>query len=320
MKKLFAYYRQMSLEERIVATTILTMTISGLMAVGKILVGLFNDYILAVIGIYNLLLLLAKLQCVLGIRKKGTFSSRNTAVAILLFLAGLLYLLYSIRMILFDVKSPEYSMFISIMIAFVSFVELGVAIFGLVQTKQKGHFYRDIKIINMVSALTAIMTTQIALLAASESTMGATYNGYTGMGIGIATVLLAIYIYFAPTISLVDREHNRFLLCRAEQNREIDMQEKTVKISLCKSRFYGGYYYEAEITENVVDGYIKKAPGFFGKLHLFWKILLLVLSEILIFVWLAGYFVFFCRSANMPRRLEAFMQQNGFEKDDSHPD
>ncbi len=44
------------------------------------------------------------------------------------------------------------------------------------------------------------------------------------------------------------------------------------------------------------------------------KILCCILSEILIFAWLAGRFIFFVRSVNLPKRLEKIMTENGFIK------
>lgn len=104
-----------------------------------------------------------------------------------------------------------------LLLAFISFVELGFAIAGLIRTKNKGHYYRNIKIINFCVALIAILTTQMSILnIQSETNTVNIANAYSGIGVGCFIALCGVYILFAPKISVINREHNVFVL----ENRE----------------------------------------------------------------------------------------------------
>lgn len=166
---------------------------------------------------------------------------------------------------------------------------------------------------NLVSALTAIMTAQVALLSRSEKNANL-YNGVTGVIVGSVTVLLAIYVYYAPKISVVGRERNVFRLVDPHKDRLGTKEGGSVRITLCKSVVYGSYVYVAGRTGEFVDGRIVRTAGGWKRLPVSGKIVCIVLSEILVFVWAAGYAVYFFRSLDMPRKLEGIMAGNGWEK------
>lgn len=314
MKKLLQKYKEMTFEERTVFFTGVTLCVSAAATVGKFVLGLFTDYILCVAALFNALLLFAKLECLLGIKNdKVSFEKRNLTISVLLFIAGLVYVVYMGGRLFRSVDGERYTGVQSILTAFVGFVEMGLAILGLIQTKRKGHLYRDIKIINFASAMTAIMTAQIALLSAYSQYSDAP-NAYMGIGVGVITALLAVYVYFAPQISIIDREYNAFRLLDEEKNGLVDMSADETVIPLCESKIYGDYIYRAKVNGENVSGKIEKGEGFFNALPIFWKIILIILSEILIFVWLIGYVVFFCKTVNLPKQLEEKMIENGFEK------
>lgn len=52
----------------------------------------------------------------------------------------------------------------------------------------------------------------------------------------------------------------------------------------------------------------------FGEKHIFIKILLIILSEILIFLWLIGRFIYFLRCSTLIKKLNKIMEENGFKK------
>lgn len=315
MKGLIKKYKLLPFEERLIITTAITMTTSALIAAGKILIGLFSDFILVVVGIFGVLLLAAKLQCVLGAKKKtGNFKARNSLIALFMLIAGLVYIFYMGRLLIIGGGSERYGTIKAIMTATIAFFEMGLAVYGLIKTKNKGHYYRDIKIISFVSGMTAIMTAQIALTSLSDKDTNF-YNGITGVIIGVVTVLLAVYVYFAPQISIIDREHNAFRLCTPSLNETIKPSaDGKVELVLCRSAIYSSCVYRAQMSGDVVEGDIVKTVSGFFRLRIEIKIVLLILSEILVFVWLAGYAVYFFRTVNLPRKLEALMADNGFKK------
>lgn len=308
-------YREMSFEQKTVLITVSGLCFSAVLASGKLIIGLFTDYNLCIIAIYTFAILASKLECVLGIKSdKRSFKTRNLLIAVFLFVASFIYIGFMCRMLFIERKTNEYSILYVELLAFISFTELGFAITGILHTKSKGHFYRDIKIINFCIALIAIMTTQMTILdfTTTDNTDG--YNAFVGICVGSFIALCAVYILIAPKISVIDREHNVFILNDKDKNALIHTEISTVDIILCRSFVYGSYIYRAAIKDGQVDGHIIRDKSLWKRMHVLLKIICCILSEILFFVWLAGRFIFFLRSMNIPQRLERKMKLNGFEK------
>lgn len=318
MKNLIRKYREMSFEQKTIIKTILGLCFSTVLALGKLVIGLFTDYNMISIAVYTFGILLAKLECVLGIKSnKLTFKQRNILIAVFLFLSSFFYIGFMYRMFFIERTLKDNGMIFVLLLAFISFLELGFAIAGLIRTKNKGHLYRDIKIINFCIALVAILTTQMAILnLTSETDVVSIANAYTGIGVGIFIALCAVYILFAPKISVVDREHNVFVLKDETKNKLINMENDTVEILLCRSNVYGSYIYRAIVQDGQVNGHIERGTTLWKRMHIILKIICCILSEILLFVWLFGRLIFMFRSINLPKRLERKMKNNGFAKVD----
>ncbi len=316
MSSLIRKYRALSFEQRTVVNTIIGLCFSYALACGKLVIGFFTDYNLISIAVYTFALLLAKLECVLGVKtKRLTFKQRNTLTAVFLLLSSLVYIGFMSRMFFIERKIKNNGMLPVLLLAFLSFCELGFAIAGLIRTKNRGHYYRNIKIINFCVALIAILTTQMAILnMQTETGVVSPMNAYTGIGVGCFIALCAVYILIAPKVSVVGREHNTFFLKEEKKNRLIDMHVETAELLLCKSFVYGDYLYRAKIAGNTVEGDIVRGRSLWQRMHLLLKILCCILSEILLFVWLIGRGILFLRSACLPQRLETIMRENGFKR------
>ena len=312
MGKTIDKIKSMTYEQRLIVVAIITACVGAVIAIGKLVIGIIADYLLISLGAFGILLVLAKVQCILGVRSdKRSFEFRNTVVSVLVFIAGVMYIVYMSLSLKFGLHHKQYNMFESVMLAFIAFVELGVAIGGLARTKRRGHLYRDIKIINFISSLAAIMTAQIAILSFMQNDAD-DVNCYIGIVLGVVAVLLSVLIYFAPRISTVDREHNVFKLTAPNKNTAVDMKLSGYELTLVKSRIYGDQIYSAKITGDTVDGHIIKKHGMLRRLHPVLKVFFIILSEILIFVWLAGYAVYFMRTPDLPGKLNKKMSEHGF--------
>lgn len=316
MKNLFSKYRNLTFEQKTVVKTAIGLCSSAVLAIAKFIIGLFTDYNLCSIAIYSFGILLAKLECVLGIKSaKRSFKQRNNLVAIFLFISSVLYTGFMCRMLFIERPLKDNGMLYVLLLAFISFMEFGFALAGLVRNKNKGHLYRNIKIINFCVALIAILTTQMAILnMITKSNVVNIANAYTGIGVGIFIALCAVFIFFAPKISVIDREHNVFKLTDSTKNNLINMQDTAIELTLCKSFVYGSYIYRAVIRDEIIDGNIGRGTTLWQRMNIVLKILWCILSEILLFVWLIGRFILMLRSMNIPRRLERKMNLNGFEK------
>ena len=315
MGNLIRKYRELSFEQKTIWKTIIGLCFSATLACGKLIIGLFTDYNLISIAVYTFGILLAKFECVLGVKtNKMTFKQRNIFTAVFLLLSSVFYIGFMSRMFFIERRIKNNGLTYVVLLAFISFWELGFAIAGLIRTKNKGHYYRNIKIVNFCVALIAILTTQMSILnMESETGIVNIANAYSGIGVGIFIALCAVYILIAPKTSIIDREHNKFVLKEVDKNHLLDMQSKAVEILLCRSAVYGDYIYKAEIENNTVEGDIVRGKSLWKRMHILCKILCCILSEILLFVWLIGRALLFLRSINLPHRLQKKMQKNGFE-------
>lgn len=278
---------------------------------GKFILGLFYDYFFCISGIFNAFIFLSKRECLHGLlAPREKFEKRNRRISFFLFCAGVMYGVYMTRLLFFTKESIRYPMQISILIAFVAFLEFGFALGGILNDKGKGRFFRNLKIINFCSALTAIMLTQIVLLSFQEATNVNKINGIVGISLGFLLIILSVFIYFAPQLCIEDRSHQVFQKKGDEKSKDLT----SVRILLKKNKIYGDYIYEGERKEkNIVDGYIVKEKAGFYSLPLFFKILLLILSEILIFPYLIGRLFYFFSCAKLPQKLMKYMEENQYE-------
>lgn len=323
LKKYIKKYYNKTFEERIEFSSIFSFFINLATALGKIIIGLISAsfFFLVSAGI-NVCLGFAKKECYVGIKKNvegKKFNKVNLKVALLVMLAGLMYILYMGRLVVFDLEKTEYDMIIAICIATVSFVELTFAIIGIIKVKYSGHFYRNIKIINLSSACNAIVSTQIALLAFTDSVNSNFYNGLFGIIVGIFTIILGIFILILPKISMIDKIHNEY---KYNDSRDTTIEkiknykgkykitienDNQLTIIFSNSKVYGKYYFDAKIDNDGIVGDLKYKNSFFKNLHIVWKIIIIFLSEILIFIWLIGKLINFIINTNLPKKLTKLM-------------
>ncbi len=314
MKALIDKYRNFSFEERTLFTTKFSIALHALLALGKFIIAGFYGVFFFVAGCVNVFLMLAKLECYLGVKsEKRSFETRNKLIAGFLLAASLVYIVYMARFVLWDARPINYSEFLGINIAFISFIELGFAIKGLFNSFGKGHYYRNIKIINFASGLTAIVLTEVAIMSFASQNDTRLISGWSGIGAGIVILLLAIFIYYAPRTSIIDREHNVYQKVEADKL-NLPIVDNRLSLTMVKGYWYGSYIYEAIYANDIIDGHIYKTKTKLWSLPLWLKIILIIFSEILIFVYAFGAIIFYFRSIFVIEKLDALMKANGFEK------
>lgn len=82
MKKLIRKYKELSFEQKTIYKTVIGLCFSAVLVCGKLVIGLFTDYNLISIAVYTFGILLAKLECVLGVKtNRLTFKQRNILTA-----------------------------------------------------------------------------------------------------------------------------------------------------------------------------------------------------------------------------------------------
>ena len=103
MRKLIRKYRESSFEQKTLYKTIVGLCFSTVLACGKLVIGLFTDYNLISIAVYTFGILIAKSECVLGIKtNKRTFQQRNILIAVFLFIASVFYIGFMVQMFFID--------------------------------------------------------------------------------------------------------------------------------------------------------------------------------------------------------------------------
>ena len=260
-------------------TTICSLSINLLIGFSKWILAIFSGIVFFVSGVVNILMGLAKLVCYIGLMNSDIdFKKRNLIVSILVFASGLEYFIYMLNVYLGNFHLSSYETSIALIIALVSFIEIGVAISGLIRLKGRGHSFRNIKLINFVS-FTRSDTFEVS-------------SSLFDFIVGIFVMVLSIFMVFSPYITIANQEKNDFILVNKDKNNLV----KEGEITLSNSFLYGDYVYKYKfINEEEVSGEITKKSGFWRETHILIKILLIILSEILIFVWLIGRFIYFLR-------------------------
>lgn len=311
MFKIINHYRKLTFEEKTIFMTRFSILLNIVLAVGKFILAFFKGIFFFVAGLVNVFITIAKLECYLGVKKgkdEQAFKEHNFMIGLFLLASGLQYGIYMARLIFSNVETANYGMMLGIGIACVSFIELAVAIRGLFNAIGKGHYYRNIKLINLCSALTAIALTEMALMSFASETDSRFIDGIFGLVVGFFIILIAIFVFVAPKYSILDREHNVYRKINGS------IEEQVFKIELTHSKFYANYYYEGQIKDNIVDGRIQKGKSPIWKWNIWILILVFTLSEILIFPYAFIAFINYFKNGRLIDHLDKKMLELGYEK------
>lgn len=305
-------YRNIPFEKRNKVFAIFSVIFNFILAFGKLVLAWFFGVFFFVAAVINIFTALSKMLCYRGMKdgNSSNFKKYNTFISIFEFLAGVQYTIYMVALFVGHRSTFNYDQILGIAIALVSFIEVGVAIYGLIKVSQKGYYYRDIKLINFGSALTALVLTEIALTSSSSETDMSQLNGIFGIVIGGVICLLGIIIYFMAELSIADRLKNDYLL---EENKKAIMTND-ISIALSSSFWYGGYSYMGKVKDNFIEGSIVKEKSSISTLQIWLKIVLLIFSEILILIYFGGAVVNFCKSRTIISKLDQEMKKLGYSK------
>lgn len=316
MTSLLKKYKNLKPQAKASVSALVSVCTNSLLAVGKIVLSIFRGVFFLVSGVVNTFFALAKLECHFGLKNYNNkdFKYKNIMVATFLLIAGLQYAIYMLSLAFWNRTVMQYTDFLSINIALIAFVELGFAIKGMFSIKGKGHYYRDIKLINLCSAMTALMWAEVALLSFTTGTSNMFVCGLSGAIVGLIIVLISIYIYFAPKVSLIDREHNVYKLSKNKQNLLPLNENNEFNLTISKNKIYGDYVYTATFKDGVLNGNISRTKGCWKSINIYLKILIIILSEILIFAYGIGALVYFFKNINLVKNLDKYMENFGYKK------
>ena len=114
---------------------------------------------------------------------------------ILLILLGIMYFFISVYMYYKGTNTTMHE-YLTYLVALNAFWSISWAIHGMVKYKRKSSpILKSVKITNFANALTSIVLTQVVLLDtyAKEYNL-ANVNGYTGMAVSIAIIIMGLYM------------------------------------------------------------------------------------------------------------------------------
>lgn len=301
-------YRNLSFEERTIFHARFSILFNLILAVGKVILGFLINTVFFVTAAINVFMMLSRFECYLGATKshRRSFNFRNNFVGTFLLLAGVAYSIYMILLLFSVFEMKDYNMVAGTIIAFVSFIELGVAIRGCLNAYGRGHYYRNIKMISLCSALTAMSLTEMAIMSFANETNTQIFDCWFGIGVGIIIIVLGIYVFIAPMVSIIDRKHNVY-----KMTEDSDLTEERFKYKLTNSKFYGNYYYVGRIEDGIVDGLVLQEKNPIFKWNIFILIFVIILSEILIFPYALGALVFHFKNAGLIKKLDNLMTSHG---------
>lgn len=301
----------MNPQQRLLFNTQCGLYISALLVLSRFVLGVMGNLQLIGTAFYTSAILLAKRQCVLGLKKRGDFPQRNKKMFVFLFLSSLLYLTFVICTFFYG-RTTENSSFVqAVLTAFISFTELILALLSLFRLTDD-HYCFNIKVMNVCIAFIAIRSTQIALLDYNATPNTEFPNMMFGIAVGIAVMICSVALLLRPRYSVMGREYNQFKA--SDQLDDKYGGTMPMEVTIVKSKVYGSYVYKAQLTEGIVSGNIVRLPSVWSRLHVAIKVLCIVLSEILVFVWLAGRLVYMFRTVNLNDKLADLMYNIGFEK------
>ncbi|HMM00671.1 MAG TPA: hypothetical protein PKC96_04945 [Bacilli bacterium] len=193
ISELISRYQAMTYRQRAHFSSTASMIGNFIFAFVKIIVSIFlGSIFIAMSGFATLAIGTAKIQYFRYLYKGK--SPKLIPITLLIFC--FIYISYMIVQIIFIHQSVDIGTIPAIAVAAVSFFEIGLAISGLIRaTKKTNRSLFALKVINLCSALTAIVLTQSVLLALNTGSFSHyIYDAGFGIGIGAVCALMAIML------------------------------------------------------------------------------------------------------------------------------
>ena len=301
-------------EKRVLYLALNSVILNGILAVLKFIIAyIYKDRgggFFLVFGAVNIFILLAKVVCYITQDKKEHFKFNTFLVGLFMITSGILYTIYMARLLFFETMHIDFPTWLSIVWATIAMVEIVLGVRGLFKVRGKGHMYRNIMLINLGVSLYAIVLTQVMLISVSLDTVKANYyDAIFGIIVGGINIILGIFIWITPKISLVDKMHNEYIL-----DKEEGLEDPNINIVLASNPIYGKVTYMAINDGNTIKGDIIRE--YIGIKDLKWYVLIPVIIFFLVIIipYLIGAIIYYFYSSNSVKKLDKQMKKNGYQK------
>lgn len=288
-------------ERKIVFYTRFSIISTFFLAIGKLILGIFNSQLLIVSAIFSFIVLAIRLYGFKHIYLNEKTSKKDSyLIGILLIIAALIYGIYNIFII---GNKNEYGEVVAILIALVSFIEVGISFAGVLRTSRSDHMYKNLKLVSFSLALTSIVITATAIISFAGNTEEMIFfNDYLGIVVSAVILLIGIYILFSYRLGSDETIIHAYF----------GHADSTMDIRLTKSYFYREYYYEFREENGIIAGKIKKRRSKLSKCPIYMKIIYGILSEILVFPYFIGLIVYTFKNMDLDKKLDDIMISKGF--------
>lgn len=193
------------LYKRTLLFTKLSVPFNAVMALGKILLGIFSSsFFLCVNGFYNIGIGLAKFFALKV--HKDTSECHDQAliqkkqnriyffIGCIVFAASIMYIIYCASRI-FGSSNVRYPRYIALIIAIVSILEIVFSLRGvIISRRDRKPVMEAIKLTNLASSFILLVLTQTAILSFATEADMSLYNGITGIVFGFLAALIGLYM------------------------------------------------------------------------------------------------------------------------------
>lgn len=158
--------------------------INIIFGISKIIIGtIISFYSFCISAFYNI---------AVGVAKYKVRSKKQDNIGLFIILSSLLYISYSTYVIVHH-HNPKYNMYLGILIAAITFIEIVIAIIGIIRSKNKEN--KLIKYSNLCNGIISLSLTQTAILSFTMPDKDLSfYNGLGGIIFASITILIGIYL------------------------------------------------------------------------------------------------------------------------------
>lgn len=306
---------RLTFEKRVMYLALYSVLVNLILAITKFIMAYYyrnsGGGFFLISGIVNIFIICAKMICYRSATDKNHFKIHTFLCGLFVIIAGCAYTAYMARLLFFDSMHISFPQWLSITWACVAFVELYNGVNGLFKVRGKGHMYRNIMVINLGISFYAIVLAQVMITSASvDDSWANLYDGLFGIIMGILNVILGIFIWIAPKISLVGKTHNEYVLVEGAQA----FEDPTINIILVSNPIYGKVTYLAFNEHDKISGDIIREYYRFKDLKWYMMIPIIIFYVVLIIPYLIGALIYYFYSSYSIVKLDKQMEKNGYQK------
>lgn len=184
----------MSYDKRLISFSFLSIVLNVIMGIYKIgLAIVSNSVLIFIYAFYNIGAIISKTIFIRNYKKEN---EKFYLMGVIVVVTSICYMLYSVKMLIGEL-SFNYHEYIAIGIAAVTFWDIGMATYGIVKAKKRKDIQvESIKLTKLASSFISLNLTQIALLSAINEFDAHIYNGIMGIGVGIISMCIGIYMIY----------------------------------------------------------------------------------------------------------------------------